>query len=141
MEYTCRLYLCGCCRKLVIICSHCDRGHIYCSEGCSKTARLKSKREANRRYQKTRQGRFNHAERARRYRCRQQKVTHQGSTLSTSNDVLIADSVSTREATIPAWTSATSGDLHCHFCGRRCSGFVRQRFLPRNRVPNINQLE
>ena len=30
-----RRYLCARCRKAVTICSHCDRGHRYCGEGCA----------------------------------------------------------------------------------------------------------
>ena len=34
-----RLFLCQGCRVQVLICSHCDRGHIYCAEGCAGEAR------------------------------------------------------------------------------------------------------
>jgi hypothetical protein len=34
-----RLFLCQSCRVQVLICSHCDRGHIYCAEACARKAR------------------------------------------------------------------------------------------------------
>jgi hypothetical protein len=63
-----RLFLCQGCRVQVLICSHCDRGHLYCAEGCSSKARRNSQRDASRRYQMSRRGRVNHAARSRRYR-------------------------------------------------------------------------
>jgi hypothetical protein len=34
--------LCQGCRAQVLICSRCDRGHVYCFEGCARSARLRS---------------------------------------------------------------------------------------------------
>jgi hypothetical protein len=62
----------------VVICSHCDRGNRYCGKQCAQTARRQSQREAARRYQASRRGRFAHAARQRRYRRRRSaKVAHQ----------------------------------------------------------------
>lgn len=36
MESTGGFLLCGRCRALVLICSHCDRSQIYCGNACSK---------------------------------------------------------------------------------------------------------
>ena len=80
MEPTARLYLCARCRRQVVICSPCDRGHRYCGAGCARTARAESLHAGGQRYQNTHRGRHRHAERQRRYRQRQsKKVTHQGS--------------------------------------------------------------
>lgn len=79
MEPTGRFFLCARCRAQVLICSGCDRGQIYCTQACSAAARRASLREAGRRYQASRRGRITHAARARRYRERRNKVTHQGS--------------------------------------------------------------
>jgi hypothetical protein len=68
-----RLFACRGCRAQVLICSHCGRGHVYCTETCAQKARLQSQRVSGRRYQKSRRGRNNHAARARRYRAR--KIT------------------------------------------------------------------
>jgi len=49
---------CACAAKLrFLICSHCDRGQIYCAQGCAQTARRDAQRAAGRRYQASRRGR------------------------------------------------------------------------------------
>jgi hypothetical protein len=51
--------------------------------------------------------------------CRQKKkVTHQGSPPPRTDDLVPADTAATRLS-------------HCHWCGRLCSPFVRNRFLRR----------
>lgn len=70
MQSSAHLFNCARCRCQVAICSHCDQGNIYCGKRCSQAARRQSLREASKRYQKTRRGRFAHAERQRRYRQR-----------------------------------------------------------------------
>jgi hypothetical protein len=61
--------------------------------------------EAGRRYQKSRRGRLKHAERNRRYRLRQQNVTHQGSMPPAQDDLLLANSAVGRE---PAAVGSTA---------------------------------
>jgi hypothetical protein len=41
-----RLFLCERCRALVLICSCCDRGQIYCANGCAEEVRRQSVRAA-----------------------------------------------------------------------------------------------
>jgi len=137
MEATGRLFLCNRCRAQVIVCSRCDRGQIYCADGCAEAARRASLRAAGRRYQKSRKGRFKHAERNRRYRLRQQKMTHQGSMPPALNDLLAANSVLGREPGVAAELPAPSPTAHGHFCGCRCSALVRQGFLHSRRVPSV----
>lgn len=129
-----RLFLCQRCRVQVLICSRCDRGHVYCAAGCAQAARRGSQRDAGRRYQASRRGRVNHAVRARRYRSRKNIVTHQGSPPDRPDDLLCAGPVvavtepSPRDNTRwPRW--------HCHGCGRRCPELVRRDFLRRGRDP------
>jgi hypothetical protein len=55
-----RFFLCGRCRAQVLICSHCDRGQIYCGERCAGAARRNSLHAAGR-YQASRRGRLRHA--------------------------------------------------------------------------------
>ena len=140
-----RFFLCGRCRVQVLICSHCDRGQVYCAAECSQAARQESQRQAGRRYQQGRRGRLAHAERARRYRARRNKVTHQGSPPLPSDGLLSANSMSeaprfkrlqaTRRPTTPA--SFLIVDVwRCHFCGCRCAEYVRSGFL-RRRVPQV----
>ena len=135
-----RLFLCARCRAQVLVCSHCDRGQIYCAQGCGQTARREAQRAAGRRYQASRRGRLNHAARASRYRARQKNVTHQGSLPPVTNDlVAVGASVSASEpvsACGPCCRGRSRGDYHrswhCHWCGCRCSPFVRHAFLRRH---------
>ena len=103
-----RRFLCARCRAPALVCSHCDRGQIYCAAGCAAVVRQQSQRDAGRRYQNSLRGRFRHAARTRRWRERQallavsqgssaarsaaQSVTHQGSPLQPSDAVLAVPS-------------------------------------------------
>jgi hypothetical protein len=117
-----RRFLCARCRTPVLVCSHCDRGQIYCASGCAAAARGERQRDAAQRYQCSRRGRFNHAARTRRWRERQaastrlaavppaqsgtqsgtQSVTHQGSPPTTLDAVLVAPPSSMPGAAGPA---------------------------------------
>jgi hypothetical protein len=117
-----RRFVCARCRAPVLVCSHCDRGQVYCAAGCSATARRQSQRDAGRRYQDSLPGRFHHAARTRRWRERQaalttstsmpaatrvapsaaQSVTHQGSPLGASDAVLATPSSMPVAAAAPA---------------------------------------
>jgi hypothetical protein len=88
MSETGRMYLCGLCRVQVVLCSSCDRGNVYCGRTCSQARRRASVREAGRRFQDSRAGRFAHAERARRYRIRRKNVTHHGCDVGGGGDVV-----------------------------------------------------
>ena len=134
MTINCRFFLCvGCCKQ-VLICSYCDHGQRYCSNECSKSARTRSLRAANTRYQQSLRGRIRHAERTRRYRLKKNKVTYQGSLPACSNDLLTEkpEPESQLEG-VPSQPSHESTH-QCHFCGVICSEFVRYNFLQRNRA-------
>ena len=77
-------------------------------------------REAGRRYQSSRIGRFNHAERARRYRARQQKVTHQGSPLPQCDALLTVNPPSLDKLSLNAnlVSPVALVTARCHFCPR-----------------------
>ena len=80
MKHAPRLFQCALCHTQCRVCSKCDRGQIYCNEVCAVFARKKSVKLAGMRYQKTFNGKRNHAARQARYRKRQNEiVTHQGS--------------------------------------------------------------
>ena len=131
MQSSARLFNCARCRCQVVICSHCDRGNIYCGKRCSEIARRHSRREASGRYERTRRGRFAHAERQRRYRQRRrQKVTHQGSPLAISDETLPAESRTSAQR-IESPAAVPADGIRCDLCGRVCSHFVRQSFLRR----------
>ena len=130
MESTGRIFVCALCRTQALICSHCDRGQIYCAGDCARRARRERMREAGRRYQSSRRGRFAHAQRSRRYRLRQQNVTHQGSPEPVPDDLLAGNStLSVQQPPSPG----TVLRWQCHFCWCRCSEFVRSGFLRRRR--------
>ena len=112
-----RRFLCARCRAPTLVCSHCDRGQIYCATGCAAVVRQQSQRDAGRRYQGSLRGRFRHAARTRRWRERQallavpvalaematpQSVTHQGSPLPPSDAVLTVPSPMPAAAATPA---------------------------------------
>jgi hypothetical protein len=130
-----RFYLCAGCREQVVICSCCDHGNIYCGQGCAEAARRRAQREAGRRYQSSRRGRRKHAERARRYRERQKKVTHQGSPASPIDDVISHSAVVAPRVVlrVPRAFPQQSPSWRCHLCGRPCSPFLRTGFLRRRR--------
>ena len=112
-----RRFLCARCRAPTLVCSHCDRGQIYCTTGCAAVVRQQSQRDAGRRYQGSRPGRFMHAARTQRWRERRallgvllagsetatpQLVTHQGSPTLASDAVLVAVPTPMAAAAAPA---------------------------------------
>jgi len=137
-----RLFLCARCRCVVVICSSCDRGQIYCSSDCSEIRRRETIRQAARRYQRSAIGARNHARRQARYRSRQLKVTHHGSRLPGSAAkllltvlaaaLLLASSHRKRPGEVPALPLEPT---RCHFCGQSSSGFTRNSFLGSKEVP------
>jgi hypothetical protein len=60
-----RLARCPRCQRLFAICSHCDRGHVYCGPPCSLGARRDSLRRARRRHRCSPEGRLDHRDRER----------------------------------------------------------------------------
>lgn len=137
-----RLFLCARCKCLIVICTSCDRGQIYCSSDCSEIRRRETISQAARRYQRSAIGARNHARRQARYRSRQQKVTHHGSRPPGSAAkllrtvlaaaLLLGSSQRKRPGEVPALPLETT---RCHFCGRSSSGFTRSSFLGSKEVP------
>ncbi|MGZ9057564.1 hypothetical protein [Methylomagnum sp.] len=131
MEPTGRFFLCGRCRAQVLLCGPCDRGQIYCGHRCSEAARSRSQREAGRRYQHSRRGRFAHAERARRYRQRRENVTHQGSPAGGAGGALPPPSTGAAlRVSVPAIPPPITAG-RCHRCGRTCAELMRIGFRRR----------
>ena len=101
MARSARLFLCARCRDQVLLCSHCDRGQLYCSRACSLASRRERRQEAARRYQRSRGGRLKHAARTACWRNRRRslreagaagdidKVTHQGCPHSPADALLL----------------------------------------------------
>ena len=129
MELTPRLFLCALCYEQVIICTHCDRGNIYCGFSCSFTARKRSLREAGVRYQDSIKGRLNHPLRQRRYMQRlrdfKNKMTHQGSRETIPDGLLCSvknKATKTNEKQVNAPTT-------CYLCHTAVASLLRSRFL------------
>jgi len=129
-----RLFYCACCHKQVIVCSHCDRGQIYCGDGCKEFMRLTSRHAANARYQQTRQGKHKHAIRQRQYRQRKhhatKKVTYQGSRINNPHAVMFSSPSEVKKSML----DLKLGELYCHFCKKLVPNYLRTIFLtPMNR--------
>lgn len=133
MTYPPRLFNCARCTRQVKICSHCDRGQVYCAGNCPLQARKESLNRAGQRYQTSQQGGLNHAARQARYRARQQqKVTHQGSAGKADHGSLmqqlkrLLDGIESRATQLIKVIDVTQT---CDFCGQPCSPYVRWVFL------------
>lgn len=122
-----RLYSCCRCHAQVIICVRCDRGQRYCAGECRHEARTQSLKRAASKYQRSRAGCFNNADRQRRFRERKkQKVTHQGSTEKPLHALLKTRLTETKKTQMLSLSGFT---LRCHHCGCVCEPFLRQDFL------------
>lgn len=126
---TARQYNCAYCHSLVHICSHCDRGNIYCAGSCAKLARKNALVLANKRYQNTIRGKFMHAKRQREYMQRKRaaiiKMTHHG-----SNQLPTEVSLEKTKVALEITNNIAVGAMiHCHFCGSLCPTLLRKDFL------------
>lgn len=127
-----RLYQCHRCFCQVVICSHCDRGNIYCGTRCRGSARSERQKLAGQRYQSSSRGRQKHAARQARYRIRQiekvEKVTHRSSPDLPLNDLL----------SLPPEGHAGTAILNikkmdsCFFCNKHLHPALRIDFLNRD---------
>jgi len=113
------------CQAVFFICTHCDRGHRYCSTHCRQQARREQRRSANRRHQRSREGRLDHRDRQREYRCRRRQeqsgVTDQGSlsiVSPASFDCGKADAVDHPSASQSWHERRPVLWPHCRICGR-----------------------
>jgi len=129
MNPTARLFHCAGCHCQVVICRHCDRGNVYCANGCADHARSASLRRAAKRYRSTRRGQHSNADRQRRFRARQkQKVTHQGSP-AVAGLVLLLSALNARKRDQEAVRNRMETAIYCHFCQRECTPYLRNDFL------------
>jgi hypothetical protein len=69
-----RIFTCARCGALVVICTQCDRGHIYCEGPCRGVRRDETNRKAAKKYQATHKGALNHAKRQKRHRHKKAKL-------------------------------------------------------------------
>lgn len=126
MKHTPRLFSCALCLLQTVICSHCDRGQIYCSPECSQAARQKSCREAEKRYQNTLNGKMKHALRQRRYRERLRKIVTDHGSQSTPQDALLH---SVENKTTKMKINHEAKTMRCSFCQNAVSFWLRRGFL------------
>jgi hypothetical protein len=151
MERPARLFLCAGCRVQVVLCSHCDRGNLYCSRPCWRLSRDAARRDAAHRYQSSWRGRLAHAERSRRWRQRHaarsagdghgvegaENVTHQGSQPGVAAAPLAAWTHDTTSSSPDATTIVAPGEQDtapaapwtCCRCTVALPACVRQGFL------------
>jgi hypothetical protein len=118
------------CLATFFLCSHCDRGQRYCSVACRDQARRRQRRAANRRHQRSPEGRLDHRDRQRQYRHRraQARVTDQGSLSITCSAISACgpgEPAATQIAQVyvarrrPLWPQSEPGvQLRCRICGR-----------------------
>lgn len=105
----CRAEWCG---AIFYLCRSCDRGQRYCSWRCREKARREQRRAANRKHQRSDEGRLDHRDRQREYRLRLVgRVTDQGS----GGEV----GCSTLRPLIEWVFEAELGGVLCRRCGRR----------------------
>jgi hypothetical protein len=133
-----RLFLCVGCRIQVVLCSHCDRGNRYCGRACWRQVHDVARREAASRYQRSRRGRLQHAERSRRWRQRvadhadaEHKVTHQGCPTEVAAAPLAActSDITSIATGPPTDAPASSAALRCYRCAVVQPDWLRQDFV------------
>ena len=115
------------CGAVFYLCRHCDRGQRYCSTRCRQKALRLQRREANRRYQQSPEGRADHRDRQREYRLRlKARVTDKSSVrLSPCANLVAPSACELAEIDLmPDRQSATAaaevgGGIVCQICGRR----------------------
>lgn len=136
-----RFVTCGraVCRQMFFLCSHCDRGQVYCGKACSSMARRASLRAAGARYQTTADGRHAHAARQMRYRERHEKVTHQApektlvlATVPPASDATAISAANTAGAARTLNHGRQRTTYRCALCGNE-SRFLRHETLARYR--------
>ena len=130
MKHVPRLFQCVLCHTQSRVCSKCDRGQIYCGTVCAVFARKKSMKLAGIRYQRTFNGKRNHAARQARYRMRQKEiVTHQGSPSRPQH----APMNSLENKAENTENGHVKLALTCYFCKKPVSDWIRNDFLRRRR--------
>jgi len=97
-----RLYSCARCRVQVRICRRCDRGNVYCGNGCARAQRREGVRRAGSRYQRTPRGARRHAARQRAWRERREATSSGREDWRRALSQLGADASGTRVNLMPA---------------------------------------
>jgi hypothetical protein len=128
-----RLYNCARCSRQVIICSHCDRGNIYCADNCFDLSRKEKLKQAQKRYEQTAHAKELKAKRQKQYRQRKkEKATHQGSIQLALYDLLLIELEKLKNK-VKKRHFTQYQSMRCHFCGSTCSDYLRLFFLERTK--------
>ncbi len=119
-----RMFTCGNCHELAVVCLPCDRRKRYCSRQCTQIARRKSVRSAGRRYQKTTQGANRHAIRQAAY-IERRKLTHHSVPAERSNADAEAPTIliSNRRVMLKP---DSAGQVRCCKCRELCGPWLRR---------------
>lgn len=137
MKSTARLYQCMFCHKQVTICRKCDRGNIYCADGCAAIARTRSLKLAKARYQVTLKGRHHNAAHQARFRMSHKKIVrYQGSPPSPRYDLMKSLENQPRKPE----NDHKSAALICCFCKKSVSVWFRNDFLRRRERKKSTEL-
>jgi hypothetical protein len=137
MKHTPRLFSCLRCHAQVVICTHCDRGQIYCGDECANVARLQSKRAAEKRYQLTLKGRMKHALRQRRYRERLKKMVTDHSSHSPDQNGLLQ---TVKNKAKKAVVNHRDLNRRCCFCKKSVPSWFRNGFLRHHASISVRDL-
>ncbi len=106
---------------MFFICSHCYRGQRYCSATCRVQARGQQRRAANGRHQRSEEGRLDHRDRQRAYRCRRAAagVTDQSSGEPVAYGMMAVPQAALVVERRRLYEGPIAGMIVCRFCGRR----------------------
>ena len=96
---------CPWCQRVFVVCGGCDHGHVYCCKDHVRAARLVWRRRSNAKHQATEEGRLDHRDRNRAYRCRR-RAERARVTGPPAEKLTFADNVVAAESA-PAVTEAT----------------------------------
>jgi hypothetical protein len=150
---TARRYHCARCHQPVVICRRCDRGNIYCFDGCAQAAQKERCKRNAKRYRDSTKGRRSTAARQRRNRLRQAMAGSDPEPSKQHQDTpesVLAEPDAT-PCNLPIVTHRGSVDepggapllflptplrvVYCNGCQRTCSEAMRLDFLrtPRHR--------
>ena len=148
---TARRYHCARCHQPVIICRDCDRGNIYCFDGCAQAAEKERCKRNAKRYRDSAKGKRTTLARQRRHRlrqallgsdpesCKQHPDTPEPATAQ--SDTTSADlAIVTHRGSVDVPRNAplnllpqTRPIIYCNGCQRICSEAVRINFMRTNR--------
>ncbi len=116
---------CPCCGLIFYLCSHCYRGHKYCSVQCRKSAQREAHREAQRRYRQTEKGKKAHRDSEKRRRLG--KAGKGGFGLIAETLIECCKSAAEKvKLAIEELLEKPDAKAHCHRC--HCRGKIVPKF-------------